>query len=123
MSQDKHEIGYETLNKLDKGASKRVINNLESVAPDVADYIIDFAFGEIYNRQHLDLKQRQVITLTALLTQGDTEHQLKTHIKGALSFGWSEEEIIEIFIQCIPYVGFPKVLNAIATAKKVFIKI
>lgn len=120
MDQKKYELGFETLNKLNQGTSEKVKKGLESIAPDVSDYIINFAFGEIYNRPYLDLKQRQVVTLTALLTQGDTSHQLYTHIKGAKNFGWTENEIIEMFIQTVPYVGFPRVLNAIETAKKAF---
>lgn len=117
---ERYEIGFRTLNELSKGTSEKVIKSYEKISPDVSDYIIEFAFGEIYNRPNLDLKTRQIVTLTALLTQGDTDHQLVTHIKGAKNFGWNDNEIIEMFIQAIPYVGFPRVLNAINSAKKVF---
>lgn len=120
MTLEKRRLGHITLNELSKGTSEKVIKNYEDIAPAVSDYILEFAFGEIYNRPNLDLKIRQVVTLTALLTQGDTEHQIQTHIKGAKNFGWSETEIIEMFVQAIPYVGFPRVLNAISSAKKVF---
>ncbi|MBP2098309.1 hypothetical protein [Enterococcus rivorum] len=73
MSYDNYDLGSEALNKLDKGASKGAIKNIEDIAPDVSDYIINFAFEEIYKRQYLDLKLRQVISLIALITQGDTE--------------------------------------------------
>lgn len=122
MIYEKHKIGHETLNRLSEGTSEKVIKNYEKIAPDVSDYIMDFVFGEIYNRPNLDFKTRQVVTLTALLTQGDTDHQLQTHITGAMNFGWSEDEVIEMFIQAIPYVGFPRVLNAINSAKRVFNK-
>ena len=51
---------------------------------------------------------------------GGCEPQLEVHINGSLNVGLSPEKIIETFIQCIPYTGFPKVLNAIYTAKKIF---
>ena len=54
------------------------------------------------------------------MTQGDTKQQLMVHIHGSLNVGITEEEIIEIFTHCIPYVGFPRVLNAITSAKEVF---
>ena len=54
------------------------------------------------------------------MTAGGCEPQLEVHINGALNVGVSAEKIIETFTQCIPYVGFPRVLNAIFTAKKVF---
>ncbi|MBR1396952.1 MAG: carboxymuconolactone decarboxylase family protein [Selenomonadaceae bacterium] len=48
------------------------------------------------------------------------EPQLKVHINGALNVGISPARIVENFIQCIPYVGFPRVLNGIFTAKEIF---
>lgn len=62
-----------------------------------------------------------MITITTLLTQGDTYPQLEVHINGALNVGLTKKEIIETFIQTIPYVGFLRVLNAIMIAKKILI--
>lgn len=112
--------GKETLQKVDGAAAINVMESLKDVAPDVGQYILEFAFSDIYNRQGLDLKQREMITITSLLTQGDTAGQLKVHINGSLNVGLSQNEIVETFIHCIPYVGFPKVLNAITVAKEVF---
>lgn len=68
------------------------------------------------------MKQREMITITTLLTQGDTSSQLRIHIQGALNVGMTRDEIIETFVHCLPYVGFPRVLNAISVAKEVFNK-
>lgn len=68
----------------------------------------------------LDFKQREMITITSLLSQGGLENQLRVHIQASLNVGLTQEEIIETFIHCIPYVGFPKVLNAIFIAKEIF---
>ncbi|MBA1433894.1 carboxymuconolactone decarboxylase family protein [Bombilactobacillus bombi] len=113
-------LGKKTLASVDGPAADNVMNSLKDVAPDVGKYIFEFAFGDIYNRPILNLKQREMITITSLLTQGDTAAQLDVHINASLNVGWKKEEIIETFIQCIPYVGFPKVLNAINVAKEVF---
>lgn len=83
-------------------------------------YIIEFAFGDIYPRKELSLQEKELITITSLLTSGGCEPQLDVHINGALNVGVSPEKVIETFIQCIPYVGFPRVLNAIFVAKKIF---
>ncbi len=72
------------------------------------------------NRDALNMQQREMITLTTLVTQGDTASQLRVHIQGAINVGLSQEEIVEIFVQCLPYVGFPKVLNAVSVAKEIF---
>ena len=66
------------------------------------------------------MQEREMITITSLLTTGGCEPHLEVHINGSLNVGLSPEKIIETFIQCIPYTGFPKVLNAIYTAKKIF---
>lgn len=112
--------GQATLAKVDDAAAVNVMDSLKTIAPDVGKYILEFAFSDIYNRPGLDLKQREMITITTLLTQGDTAGQLKVHINGALNVGLSRQAIVETFIHCIPYVGFPKVLNAITVAKEVF---
>lgn len=97
-----------------------MIRSLDSIAPDLGKYIVEFAFGDIYERKGLSLQEREMITLSSLLTAGGCEPQLEVHINGALRVGISPEKIMETFLQCIPYTGFPRVLNAVSAAKKVF---
>ena len=118
--QERYNRGLEKLEQVDKQAGRDVINSLEGLPEDIGRYIIEFAFGDIYSRGTLDLKQREMITITSLLVQGDTSPQLRVHINGALNVGLTKEEIIETFIQTISYVGFPRVLNAVNVAKEVF---
>ncbi|CUS26400.1 carboxymuconolactone decarboxylase [Paucilactobacillus oligofermentans DSM 15707 = LMG 22743] len=121
MTEDlRFNIGLKNLKKVDDKAGQNVIESLTGISEDIGRYIIEFAFGDIYERDVLDLKQREMITITSLLTQGDTSPQLDVHINGSLNVGLTREQIIETFIQAIPYVGFPKVLNAVTVAKKVF---
>lgn len=114
------EQGMKNLKAIDGEAGERVIQTLEGIAPDVGRYILEFAFGDIYEKDTLSFREREIITITSLLTQGDTKNQLIVHINGSLNVGITKEEIIEVFTHCIPYVGFPKVLNAIMIAKEVF---
>lgn len=120
MNQTRYEIGTEQLKKIDGIGGEKVIESLKDVAPDLGKYIIEFAFGDIYPREGLSLQERELITITSLLTAGGCEPQLDVHINGALNVGIAPEKIIEAFIQCIPYTGFPKVLNAVTVAKHVF---
>lgn len=120
MTDDRLAQGKALLQQVDASAADQVMASLADIAPDVGTYILEFAFGDIYARLGLDLKQRELITITALLTQGDTADQLKVHLNGCLNVGLTQTEIIETMIHCIPYVGFPKVLNAITVAKSVF---
>ena len=120
MSNARFELGSEKLKEIDGIGGENVIQSLQDIAPDVGKYIIEFAFGDVYTRPELNMQEREMITITSLLTTGDCEPQLEVHINGSLNVGLSPEKIIETFIQCIPYTGFPKVLNAIYTAKKIF---
>ena len=120
MENERINRGTEKLKEVDGNAGERVIASLEEVAPDLGRYILEFAFGDIYCRDGLSLPEREVITIASLLTAGGCEAQLEVHINGSLNVGISPEKVIETFIQCIPYTGFPKVLNAVNVAKKVF---
>lgn len=120
MEQTRYEVGTEQLKQIDGIGGENVIRSLEDVAPDLGRYIIEFAFGDIYPRKELTLQEREMITITSLLTSGGCEPQLEVHINGSLNVGISPKKIIETFIQCIPYVGFPRVLNAVFVAKKIF---
>ena len=114
--------GMEQLKTIDGKGGENVIKSLEDIAPDLGKFIIEFAFGDIYTREGLTTEEREMITLSSLLTAGGCEPQLEVHIGGALNVGVSPEKVIETFLQCIPYTGFPKVLNAVFIAKKVLVE-
>jgi 4-carboxymuconolactone decarboxylase len=117
---DRFRRGWERLMEVDAEGGERVIENLEGVAPDLGRYVVEFAFGEIYQRPVLDLRQRQLVTISALTTLGGAEPQLEVHINAGLNVGLTAREVVEAILHCIPYVGFPRVLNATFVAKRVF---
>ncbi|SDN36728.1 4-carboxymuconolactone decarboxylase [Fictibacillus solisalsi] len=110
---------YTTTKNDDVSTHLKIMDELKDLAPEVGQYIIEFAYGEIYTREGLDNKQRALVTISSLVTQG-TEPQLELHINTGLTAGLPPQEIVESFIQLIPYTGFPRILNALAVAKKVF---
>ncbi|MFT9078325.1 carboxymuconolactone decarboxylase family protein [Ethanoligenens sp.] len=120
MESERFKRGTERLSEVDSTAGENVIASLDAIAPDLGRYVIEFAFGDIYCREGLSLQEREMITISSLLTAGGCEPQLEVHINGSLNVGISPEKVIETFIQCLPYTGFPKVLNAVNVAKKVF---
>lgn len=122
LNEELMQRGLATLNRIDGAQGEAVMRALANIAPDLGQYIIGFAFGEIYNRPQLDLQQRELITLAALAAQGGCEKQLRVHIHAALNVGLTREQIVETFIHCVCYLGFPKVLNAVFVAKDVFNK-
>jgi 4-carboxymuconolactone decarboxylase len=120
MSKERYERGWRKLKGIHGKEGERVMESLDPVAPDLARYIIEFAFGEIYSRPGLDLKSREIATVAALTALGNAEPQLKAHIHGALNVGCTRQEIIELIIQMAVYAGFPAALRAMNTAKTVF---
>lgn len=112
--------GWQRLVEVDAEGGERVIESLKDVAPDLGRYVVEFAYGEIYRRPVLDLRQRQLVTISALTTLGGAEPQREVHVNAGLNVGLTAREIVEAILHCIPYTGFPRVLNAIFVAKRVF---
>ena len=120
MSSDRYERGLEKLKEVDGKAGETVIEGLKDIAPDLARYVIEFPFGDIYSRPGLDLKSREIAAVAALTALGTATPQLKVHINGALNVGLSRQEVVEIIIQMVVYAGFPAALNGMFAAKEVF---
>jgi 4-carboxymuconolactone decarboxylase len=112
--------GWQRLMEVDAEGGERVIESLKDVAPDLGRYVVEFAYGEIYQRPVLDLRQRQLVTISALTTLGGAERELEVHVNAGLNVGLTAREVVEAILHCIPYTGFPRVLNAIFVAKRVF---
>ena len=116
---ERYARGWNLLKTIDGEAGERVIASLQEVAPDLARYVIEFGFGDIYARGVLSLKEREIATVAALTALGNAQPQLKVHLHGALNVGCSREEVVEVLIQMAVYAGFPAALNGIAALKEV----
>lgn len=71
-------------------------------------------FGDYYTRKGLSVKHREMITFCFLMAQGGCESQLQAHVEGNLNVGNDKQYLISIASQCVPYIGYPRVLNALA---------
>lgn len=119
MNNERYEKGMETIGKM---AGKEGIADLEGVRrafPDFYKAIVEFGFGDIYSRPVLDLKQRELVTLSSLITQGAVG-QLPFHVHAALNVGLTPGEIMEIVLHCALYAGFPKAVGALSVVMQVF---
>lgn len=116
----RRERGKRALAEIDGEAGHKVIAALADIAPDFADYVFEFPFGDIYSRPGLDLRSREVATIAALAAMGNAAPQLKVHIEAGLNVGISRQEITEILMQMAVYAGFPAALNGLFAAKEVF---
>ena len=75
-------------------------------------------FGDYYTRTGLTLAQREMITFCFLAAQGGCEPQLTSHAKGNMNLGNNKEFLIRVVSQCLPYIGYPRSLNAISCVNK-----
>lgn len=75
-------------------------------------------FGDYYTRTGLDLPQREMITFCFLAAQGGCEPQLTAHAKGNMNLGNDKEFLVRVVSQCLPYIGYPRSLNAITCINK-----
>ena len=80
---------------------------------------LEYLWGSIWTRPGLDLPSRSVCTLSALMALA-YEDQLRSHIGGALHIGFTQEQIIEIFMNCTAYAGVPATRKAIGVANEMF---
>ncbi|MEH6687296.1 MAG: carboxymuconolactone decarboxylase family protein [Halopseudomonas sabulinigri] len=122
MSKSRYQAGLEKLTEIDGEAGHQVIESLKDVCPDLARYTIEFPFGDIYSREGLDIKSREIATVAALTAMGHCAPQLKVHVHAALNVGSTPEEVKETVLQMAVYAGFPAALNGMFIVKEVLVE-
>lgn len=116
---NRHQKGLEQFKAIDSEAIEKIIYALKDVSPELGDFIIEFAYGDIYSRKGLDLKSKEIAIIAALTAMGNAEPQLKFHINAGLNIGLSETDIKEVILLMSVYAGFPAALNGTALLKEV----
>jgi 4-carboxymuconolactone decarboxylase len=87
---------------------------------DFAKLCVEHCYADAWGREgKLDLKTRSLLTMTVLVSLGSTD-ELKLHVRGALSLGHSPDDVVELFIHLIPYLGVPRMVHAMRCAAEVF---
>ena len=99
-------FGVDTINSMRAGAPAELQH--------IQQYLSEYCFGDFYTRGTLDLKMRELITFCAICCLGGCEPQAKAHAGANLSVGNARETLIDAITQCLPFIGFPRTLNAIA---------
>lgn len=99
------------------------INKMQTAAPErqkhIQEYLSAFCFGDTYTRDGLNLQDREMLTMVVLACLGGCEPQLKGHIQGNINIGNSKETLLGALTQCIPFIGFPRTLNAVSCLNEV----
>ncbi|WP_295296039.1 carboxymuconolactone decarboxylase family protein [uncultured Brachyspira sp.] len=80
----------------------------------IQNFLSANCFGDFYTREGLDLKTRELLTFIMLISLGGAEPQAIAHANANIKMGNSKDMLIEAVTQCIPYIGYPRTLNAIA---------
>lgn len=124
MPGDRYQKGMDKLKELTVPDENSPTGHMEvgesfkDVAPDLTRLVVEFAFGDIYARPGLDNKQKVLTTISALVAQGTP--QIRMHVITGLNAGLSPDEIVGCVMHLIPYVGFPRALNALKVVQEVF---
>lgn len=99
--------------------------NLENSRDDLKHiqcYLCSYCFGDFYTRDGLSIKERELLTFCILSSLGGCESQVKSHIKGNINVGNTRENLIDAITVCLPYIGFPRTLNAITCINEITLK-
>jgi 4-carboxymuconolactone decarboxylase len=110
MDDDRYERGREKLREVH---GDRPLETIEGLG-DLGRLIIETAYGEIYTRPGLSLRERQIASVAALVATGRSS-QLPVHLRSSLKAGLSVDELREVIIQTAVIAGFPPAMNAMST--------
>lgn len=86
---------------------------------NINKWLTENCFGDYYTRCGLDYKKREMITFCFLAAQGGCEAQLKSHVAANMRIGNDKDFLIHVISQCLPYIGYPRSLNAVACVNTV----
>ena len=116
-------------NRFDKGLAVQVeifgdvIAKMREGTPSnqkhIQNYLSSFCFGDFYTRGGLDLQTRELLTLCIITTLGGAEGQVKAHVQGNVNVGNDKEKLITAITHCLPYIGFPRTLNALTCVNEI----
>jgi len=123
MANELYRKGMEEMRKHLGPVADAWVKSIREIAPEFAKVNVEFPFGELYTRDVLDDKTRELCTVAALTVQGFALPELKVHVRGALHCGASREEVVEVITQMIAYCGFPAATNALLATKEEFAKL
>jgi 4-carboxymuconolactone decarboxylase len=111
------ETRYEKGLEVQKSIFGETIDKMYEKSPanqiHIQKYLSANCFGDYYTRKGLDIKTRELLTLSMLIALGGTEPQIKGHIQGNMNVGNDKETLLSVMTQLLPYVGYPRTLNAL----------
>ena len=99
-----------------------MVASFADMAPDIGNHIMEYLYGDVFSRTEISLRDREISTISALAATSTltSEGPMRVHFNASLTAGLSKEEIQEVLMNIVPFVGFPKAQKALAIAEKVF---
>jgi 4-carboxymuconolactone decarboxylase len=85
----------------------------------IQEFLSSNCFGDYYTRRGLDIKTRELLTFAMLISLGGCEPQVKGHIQGNVRVGNNKEVLLDVVTQLLPYIGYPRTLNALRCLNEV----
>lgn len=99
------------------------IDAMRAAAPEnqknIQNYLSTYCFGDFYTRKGLNIPTRELLTFTILAAQGGCEPQVKAHVGGNAAVGNGKDTLLAALTVCLPYIGFPRTLNALSCVNEV----
>ena len=113
----RYEKGSEYLSQLDANQEQLLKETFDNFSPELVRFVIEYGYGDIYSRESLDKRYRQIATIAALATIGNAPSQLNFHIRAGLNIGLTKDEIKEVMLLMSVYAGFPAAINGMNILK------
>lgn len=112
-TENRHAKGLELMKATFGETIDKMRENSPADQKHIQDYLAGNCFGDYYTRNGLDMKTRELLTFSMLISMGGTDLQVRGHIQGNLNVGNNREALINITTQLLPYIGYPRTLNAL----------
>ena len=122
MENERYRRGIEALRRVNEEGITNLIQSMEAIAPDLARYVIEFAYGDVYTCPGLQAKQRELCIVAALTALGNREDQLRDHIQAALNTGCTRQELVETILMMAVYAGFPVAIKGMQIARELLLR-
>lgn len=119
--ENRKEEGRKLMNQIfGKENIDSMIENTPKGQEHITNYLESYCFGDFYTRRGLSLQIRELMTFCYLASMGGCEKQLRSHTLGNKNVGTSKTEMVAAVTAMLPYIGFPRSLNALAIINEVY---
>ncbi len=116
---DRLERGREVLKQIGGPGYDGPTNRLAEMSPDLAAFTIAYPYGDVLSRPGLDLRRRQLCTVSTLVALGSVQPQLRFHMEGLLNVGGSVQDLVEVLVLSTAILGFPAAINSIGILRAI----